>query len=230
MGCLMFIGHYAPALLLKTSAPRLPLWSLFVAVEVLDYLWSAFVLLGIEHMRITPGFTQSNAFDLYDMPYTHSLVATIGWSLLAFGLTVLWQRREPGRLWSGFVIALAVASHFLLDLPVPVHVRDLPLAGPDSHKLGFGLWSNRTGALLLETSLFVGSALALSFSTKWRARRSWWVLAAVMTAICVVNYFLPGPKTPTELALSGLAFYVLFPILAWRVEFTSGAGSSPSPG
>lgn len=224
----MFIGHYAPALLLKTSAPKLPLWSLFIAVEVLDYLWSVFVLLGIEHMRITPGFTQSNAFDLYDMPYTHSLVATLGWSLLAFAVTVAWQRRAPDRLWSGFIIALAVASHFLLDLPV--HVRDLPLAGPDSHKLGFGLWSNRTLALLLETTVFVGSALVLTFWAKWKARRSWWVLASVMTAICVANFFLPGPKSPTELALSGLAFYVVLPIFAWRVELTSGAASAPSPG
>ena len=50
------------------------------------------------------------------------------------------------------------------------------------------------------------------------------------TLVAALAVLLPGPKTPTELALSGLAFYVLFPILAWRVEFTSGAASAPSPG
>jgi hypothetical protein len=226
----MLIGHYAPALLLKTRTPKLPLWALFIAVEVLDYLWSAFVLTGLERMRFIPGFNASNGLDLYDMPYSHSLVATFGWSLLAFGVTVFWLRRQPGRWGYGLAIAVGVASHFLLDLVV--HVRDLPLAGTGSFKLGFGLWNDRPLALLVETGLFVGSVLALTFSGDWRKRRGFWLLGGSMSVLCVASYFIPTPTSSVEMALSGLSLYVIFPLLAWRVErpVTSGAASAPSPG
>ena len=57
----------------------------FVAVQAVDVLWAVFILGGVEHARIVPGFTESNALDLYDMPYTHSLIATFVWALLAGG-------------------------------------------------------------------------------------------------------------------------------------------------
>jgi hypothetical protein len=37
-------------------------------VQWLDVVWSAFVLLGIEKLRIVPGITEANAYDLYYMP------------------------------------------------------------------------------------------------------------------------------------------------------------------
>ena len=220
----MLIGHYAPALLLKTRAPKLPLWVLFIGVEVLDYLWSVFVLTGVERMRVTPGINASNGLDLYDMPWSHSLVATVGWSLLV-GAVIFWWRREWG---SAVAMALAVASHFALDLLV--HVNDLPLAGAGTLKLGFGLWNHFTLALLLETGLFVGAVLVLTFSLGWQRHRSWWWLAGGMTVACVVSFFVPTPGGPVEMALTGLALYVALPLLAKRVDVTSGAASSPSPG
>jgi hypothetical protein len=36
-----------------------------VAVQLLDFLWAPFVLLGIEKMRFVPGITATNALDLY---------------------------------------------------------------------------------------------------------------------------------------------------------------------
>ncbi len=47
-------------------------------------MWSIFVLLGIEKVRIVPGITASNALDLYYMPYTHSLLGVLCWSALAY--------------------------------------------------------------------------------------------------------------------------------------------------
>ncbi len=119
----MFIGHYAPALLLKSRVPAVPLWSLFIAVEALDYLWSGFILAVLEHMRLEPLKNPTNGLDLYDMPYSHSLLATLAWSLLGFGVTAYWQRGRPGQWKSALAIALAVASHFIGDLVV--HVKDL---------------------------------------------------------------------------------------------------------
>ena len=220
----MLIGHYAPALLLKTRTPKLPLWALFIGVEVLDYLWSAFILTGVERMRIVPGINESNALDLYDMPWSHSLVATLGWSLLAFGVVAFWRRAQRDRWGSATAIALAVASHYVLDLVV--HVNDLPLAGSDSLKLGFGLWNHKTAALLVETALVAGSAAVLVFSVG----RQWWPLGAVMTVACVVSFFVPTPPGAVPMALSGLALYVVLPLAAWRIELTSAAASAPAPG
>src|SRR5438034_5643892 len=80
----MFVGHYGVSFGAKKAEPAIPLWVLFIAVQLLDVLWAPFVLLGIEKVRIVPGFTASNPLDLYYMPYTHSLVAAIGWSVVAF--------------------------------------------------------------------------------------------------------------------------------------------------
>ena len=66
-----------PELCAKRVELAVPLWTLFIAVQLLDVFWSMFVLLGIEKVRIVPGFTKTNALDLYYMPYTHSLPGAV---------------------------------------------------------------------------------------------------------------------------------------------------------
>src|SRR6266550_3171169 len=73
----MFVGHYGVAFAVKTPRNKIPLWVLFVAVQLLDFLWAPFVLLGIEKVRFVPGITATNALDLYYMPYTHSLIGAV---------------------------------------------------------------------------------------------------------------------------------------------------------
>jgi hypothetical protein len=53
----MFVGHYGPALVGAAAKKTIPLWVLFLAVQLLDVFWSIFVLLGIEKVRIVPGIT-----------------------------------------------------------------------------------------------------------------------------------------------------------------------------
>jgi hypothetical protein len=79
----MFVGHYGPSLAAKALDKSIPLWVLFLAVQLVDIFWAIFVLLGIEKVRIVPGITATNPLDLYYMPYTHSLVAAVLWSILA---------------------------------------------------------------------------------------------------------------------------------------------------
>ena len=87
----MFIGHYGVAFAAKPVGVRLearaPLWVWFIASQWMDVVWSFLVLLGIERLRIVPGFTEANALDLYYMPYTHSLPGSIVLSFL-FGAIV----------------------------------------------------------------------------------------------------------------------------------------------
>src|SRR5215510_11736839 len=132
----MFVGHYGPSFAAKAAEKTIPLWLLFLAVQWLDVMWSIFVLLGIEKVRIVPGFTATNPLDLYFMPYTHSLVAALLWSAGAYGLCRL-AARGAGQT-SALIVAAAVFSHWILDLVV--HVPDLPLYD-DTVKVGFGLWN-----------------------------------------------------------------------------------------
>src|SRR5207244_6452983 len=77
----MFVGHYSVAFAARTERNKIPLWVLFVAVQLLDFLWAPFVLLGIEKVRIVPGITATSPLDLYYMPYTHSLIGALIWSV-----------------------------------------------------------------------------------------------------------------------------------------------------
>ena len=183
-------------------------------------------MVGVEHMRFSPGINASNALDLYDMPYTHSLVAAVGWSLLAFVVVLRWKRLEAGRVWLATSMALAVFSHFVLD--AVVHVKDLPLLGTDSPKLGLGLWNDKPLALVAEVGLFVVSVLVLTFSKGWKENRGWWALGAGMTVVCVASFFVPTPPGAVPMALTGLAVYVVAPLLAWKAEgkVTSGGASA----
>jgi hypothetical protein len=78
----MFVGHYGISFAAPSSRVRLPLWVWFVAVQWLDVVWSLLVLMGIEKLHITPGFTQANALDLYYMPFTHSLPGALAISAI----------------------------------------------------------------------------------------------------------------------------------------------------
>src|SRR5207245_11295945 len=120
----MFVGHYGVRFAAKRADKTIPLWALFLAVQLLDVFWSAFVLAGLEKVRIAPGITASNPLDLYYMPYTHSLVAALLWSLAAYvGYRAIRAFGASHR--AALLAALAVFYYWVLDFLV---LRpDLPL-------------------------------------------------------------------------------------------------------
>src|ERR1041385_5575734 len=105
----MFVGHYGPSFAFKAAQSVIPLWILFIAVQLVDVAWAVLVLLGIEKVRIVPGITASSPFDLYYMPYTHSLVAAILWAVAGLVLckTLLGLPNWSAAAWIG----AAVFSH-----------------------------------------------------------------------------------------------------------------------
>jgi hypothetical protein len=72
----MFIGHFAVGFAAKKFAPRTNMALLIAAPCFLDLLWPFFLLLGWEHVRIDPGNTRFTPLDLYDVPWSHSLLTT----------------------------------------------------------------------------------------------------------------------------------------------------------
>src|SRR5579864_3886604 len=104
----MFVGHYGPAFAGKALKNPVPLWVLFVAVQLLDVFWAVFVILGIEKVRIIPGITRANPLDLYYMPYTHSLDGALIIALAA-GVAYWLLRRADGSFGAA-VVSAAVLS------------------------------------------------------------------------------------------------------------------------
>ena len=201
----MFIGHYGVSFAARARAPSVSLGAFFVAVQALDVCFAFFVLGGAEHMRIVPGFTAYNPYDLYDIPLSHSLVAALGWSVVAAGIAMALRKGRAVAI----LLALAVFSHFVLDLPV--HTPDLTVAGAGSAKLGLGLWNHVAATLALEVAV-LGIGLFLYVRDARRRDvvlgRRFSVFAASLVVLTVVTPFLPPPASPAIFAIQALGAYV----------------------
>ena len=206
----MFVGHYGISFAAKKAEPAIPLWVLFIAVQLLDVLWAPFVLLGIEKVRIVPGITASNPLDLYYMPYTHSLLAAIAWSLVAF-LVYRAVRPVPSR--AAAIVGLAVFSHWVLDFLV--HRPDLPLYD-NTAKVGLGLWNLPAVALGLEALLLFG---AMWLYLRHTARRTAMLaFGVVMLAIQAYVFFGPPPASDKAAAATALIAYAVFAVVIRALE------------
>jgi hypothetical protein len=216
----MFIGHYGPAFAAKPIAKPVALWLLFVAVQWLDVCWSTLVLMGIEKVRIVPGFTQGSALDLYFMPYTHGLIGALALSLVFGAIALLFVRDRRVAVLA--VIAGAVFSHWLLDLVV--HVPDLPLLG-DSDKVGFGLWRWMWISLPLELITMIGGAILYARFVPSKTRFgdiTLWVFVTAMAAVELYAMFGPAPVSPAAEAQTALFAYGLLALLAGLVDWSRG--------
>lgn len=213
----MFVGHYAVSFAAKPLAPRVPLWVLFIAVQLLDVLWAPFVLVGLEKVAIVPGITATNPLDLYYMPYSHSLLMAVFWSVVAALVWRVVARGGAGAGRAAVVVGAAVLSHWVLDLIV--HRPDLPLYD-NTAKMGFGLWNHPAAALLLEWALMIGGLVVYLRTTRARAL-PWVVVAAILLIVHVVSFFGAPPTSPAMAAWMALgAYLVLAAAAAWIVRRT----------
>jgi membrane-bound metal-dependent hydrolase YbcI (DUF457 family) len=206
----MFVGHYAGAFVASGLDKRLSLGAAFVCAQLVDYGWDAFILTGIEHARLVPGLP-SNPLDLYHMPYSHSLVATLVWSAVAALLVFLVRRSAK----LAAVVAFAVASHWFLDLIV--HRQDLPLAGDTSMKLGAGLWNQPVLALVVELAVLAAGAAFYVRRTGAKAR---WIAGLVggLTVIQILTVYGPLPPSLPAMCATILVLYTAFALVARWVE------------
>jgi hypothetical protein len=206
----MFVGHYSAAFV-AAAHPKAPkLGTLFVAAQLVDLGFFSLVLAGVENMRITPGITAMNNMDLYDLPWTHSLLGASGWAL-AFGLIVsFWLRSRA----AGIITAAVVLSHWLLDLLV--HRPDLTLAGSPP-KFGLGLWNHPAIEMPLEIGLLFASVWIFARKVGSRPPRLE-LLVLVLLGLQAFNWFAPQPtELDASQSILGLVAYVLAAAVAWWV-------------
>lgn len=154
----MYAGHFAVGLAMKAKQPAAPTWALLFGTGLLDVLFGILVMLGIERVTMIPHIGQGFSLDFID--WSHSFLMSVVWSLVYGAL--FWRRGRAVAL----LLAFAVFSHFLLDLPM--HERDLALWPNAAIHLGLDIWGR--------------------FPIGW-----WWLELAVIAAGCA--YYVAGARS-----------------------------------
>ncbi len=214
----MFAGHYAPALAAGALKRAPSMGAAFLAVQFVDVLWAGFILTGVEHARLEPGYLAMSNLVLYDMPWTHSLAAALVWSLF---LGLIYRAFDRGGGWpAAAVIGALVLSHWLLDLLV--HAPDLALY-PGGPKVGLGWWDMPALALGSELGLFVIGFTLYMIATRGKSAIGAvlpWLTAALMLSVLAYEKLTPPPPSMAQMAISALIAYVLFAALGFGLDAT----------
>lgn len=217
----MFMGHYGPAVW-DTQRGKgevlVPLWAGFLAVQFIDVIFALFAIIGIEgETRMVGGAP------LFTIPYSHSLVTALGWSLLGGLLFKLLRPKSGAR---GFWVVFGlVFSHWILDLIV--HRPDLPLWPGSGVEFGLGVWNLPIVAFVLEIGL-LGAAFLYWIRVTTGPRSSVLGLAALfvfMTALQYAFILVPGLQVqqgnfdptagPHGVALGGLMLFTYALLGLW---------------
>jgi hypothetical protein len=212
----MFVGHYAAALAAKAAEPRAPMWTLVAGCQLVDIGWGVLIAAGVERGEVDPSLPGSNLV-LSHMPWTHSLPAALVWAAAA-GIAGKYLLRLPGR--AALIIALAVFSHWALDLIV--HRPDLDLY-PGGPKLGFALWDLEVVEQAVEIGLIALAAVAWTASRNRLGQAAWPVAAFVgfLVALQIAVMFLgPSAAGPLDLSagLSAVAVYLVVTLVALPLD------------
>jgi hypothetical protein len=215
----MFIGHYGVAFALKGARPSVSLGTLFVAVTLADILLWLFVLAGLEQVRIREGFTASVPLEMVSIPLSHGLLANVGLSLVVFAVFLLRDRAGGAGAKTAGVVALAVLSHFMLDLMV--HAPDMPLLGSGGPRVGLGLYDHPAITHLLEVGLCVAGFVVYLRALTPTTLAGRVLPIALAGLLVLLQFFVRGSaKVPTDLvglgvknlvgllAIAGLAYFV----------------------
>jgi len=213
----MFVGHYGVAFALRGERERVPLWVLFVAVQLLDYIWAGLILLRVEKLRVIAGFLKGSMLDAYYMPYSHSLPMAVLWSVLAAALYKI-ARANNASTKSLVIVAAAVFSHWLLD--AIAHPPDLALYD-DKWKIGFGLWNYPAVEFAVEIGLIAGGLLLYLRRNRLGFGRA---IGALLFGVLLIvvewgDMFVPRTALSDRMTAAGVfVFYTLFVAAAFVVE------------
>jgi membrane-bound metal-dependent hydrolase YbcI (DUF457 family) len=209
----VFIGHFAVGFGSKRIAPDTPLTWLLVAPSFLDVLWPIFVLTGVERAAIDPGNTAFTPLDLAYMPWSHSLVMAVLWSILFALVYFAWRRDRRGAL----VLAAGVFSHWVLDWIT--HRPDMAIAPGIDTRVGLGLWNSIVGTLVVESTLFaIGVTLYLR-ATRAKDGIGRWALVGLVVFLLIsyvgAAFGPPPPNIQTATMAALIATVVLTAWAAW---------------
>jgi hypothetical protein len=211
----MFAGHVGAAMAIGRAERRVNVGALIFAAVFLDFVLWLFVLLGLESVTIPANFNNTHQPE-FVFPYSHGLLSSIFWSVLASSVTYLWYPRlSQAKVRAAAIVGAAVFSHWFLD--VLVHAPGLPVAGAGSAKVGLGLWDTMPIALAVEAFItMAGLYLFVSSTSLTRAKKIWLsVLSILILAFTVIGMTVaPPPPSVVAMASSSLATIVVVCSLA----------------
>ena len=211
----MFLGHFAVGFGAKALAPETSLGSLFLAALLPDLLWPTLLLLGVERVWIGPESTEVMPLNFEYFPFSHGLALVVVWGVLVAVVYLVLRQYARGAI----VMGLAVISHWFLDLVV--HHPDLPLY-PGSTRYGLGLWSSKSGTLVVEMTLFLVGIGIYFNKTVPRDDKGDWRLGCLIVALMGIYFFnLFGPPPPGVSAIiwAGQAQWVLILWAYWADNY-----------
>ena len=210
----MLAGHFGVSYAMKAKENHASLGLLFLAVGFADLLWSLFIILGREQAQIIPTLPSSR-LNLSYMPFDHSLVGILFWSIVIYVLFRFLPVPQGARKSViAVVMALALFSHFVLD--IPVHRGDLGLIGT-MYKIGFGLYNCPLPAFLLEAACLLGGLwlyLRSTTGTTFLGKYGMILLAFLLLLINAFSYWGPNPQNIQEVALFLPTVYLVSALLA----------------
>jgi hypothetical protein len=209
----MFIGHFALGYAAKRWVPQVSLALLFAGAIFADFVWPVFVALGIEQVRIVPGFTASTPLEFISYPYSHSLAALCLW-----GAIVGWICMRRYRSTTVFFVLFAlVVSHWVLDFIT--HVPDLPLY-PGGPKYGLGLWNSVTATFVVEIAMFCVGVWIYTRATSARDNIGTWAFVG-LTAFLLIGFVAnagSAPPSVTAMWIAALLLGGLTLAIAWWAD------------
>ena len=211
----MGIGHAAVALGASRAEPRINVGILIFAAFLADFLLGVFASFGLERAHVPADFA-SRHYLTFTFPYSHGLLPLLLWGVL-LGAAFCWLDRK-NRMRAFLVIAALVLSHFILD--ALVHVPELPLAGPNSFKVGLGLWNHMPLELSLETGMaMVGLAIYWQLAGNSAGRR--WGIAVfivLLTALTWIQLWAVTPPAPSQLIPGWIIAPLVFSAIPYALD------------
>jgi len=223
----VLIGHLAVGFAFKRTVPKVSLGFWFLAAVFLDLVWAVFVLMGIETVEIVQGVTASHPFEFTYYPDTHSLIASILWSVFVYLAIILYG---PGWIINlrkaAFMISVVVFSHFILDFIV--HQPDLALFPGSSFKMGLGLWDHTRISYILEGIIFIGGVWIYLKSIRASNPLGKYGILAFSVFLLIANLasyndfmlrlFIPVHLTPSIPAVFLFIYYLIFSGMAFWLD------------
>jgi hypothetical protein len=213
----MFIGHFAVGFAAKKFAPRTSLPVLLAAPLLGDILWPFFLFFGWEHVRIVPGITRFNSYDLYDFPWSHSLLMCIGWATAFSAIYYALARYSPGAI----AIWIGVISHWILDWVT--HIPDMPLYPGGGPHLGLGLWNHVAATMIVEIAMLLVGVWLYASATRARDRIGKYAFLAYVLLLLLLFISDRFGDQPSPAAASAAAHAIFLPSVIAEVVLLTWA-------
>jgi len=224
----MLVGHFGVGLAAKRVARETSAGTLMLASLLPDFLAWILLLAGVEHARIHPGITRTNALDLYDISISHSLLMDAIWGFLFAGAYFLWRRHWR----ASWVILAVVLSHWLLDFLS--HRPDMPLAPGVHQYFGLGLYNSPLAILLVEGLIWFTGIIVYARCTRPKKHIGaylFWSVAVLLTALWLASLGGAAPSNMLRAGISSLIFFAIVVLWAYLIDFLRSAKEhSPPPG